>query len=136
MNVRDFATALIALSLALPACASAQRPMPRALVTTSEVRSYFRVVGDTMPEATSRVASLARSLAIGAPHSPPSLDTTCAIAFDARNSWLIYVDRVCHDHNIPGRTVEDGDALVQVSRNGRRVLRTLLNPGGIEVLAH
>ena len=97
--------------------------------STSEVRSFFQVAGDTLPAAGGTVSDRARRLVAKVWRT----DTTCAVAFDAGRSWLVYVNDKCHASTANTGTVrQDGDALVQVSRDGRRVIRTLLNPGGID----
>ncbi len=131
---RSIAIVVIAVASQLaPAIGTAQVGRFRALVTTSEVRAFFGVRADTLPAAQGDTATIARHAAVVAWHGTFQVDTSCTRAFDAATSWLVYMADGCRRGAVSS-TTEDGDALVQVSRDGRRVERTLLNPGGIELL--
>jgi len=135
MDVRQhLVSTLTALLLAAPGQATAQLARYRALIVPSETREFFSVVGDTFPAASGDAAQRARETAVRAWSGDFQVDTSCTVAFDAGSSWLVYMLDQCHDRSNSVYTIEDGDALVQVSRDGRRAIKTLINPGGIDMV--
>jgi hypothetical protein len=116
-------------------CGKPQDERPVLFIGTTETREFFGLTNDTLAAVESGLARQAESAAreqLAGFGSRP--DSICSRAFDTRTGqWLVYVAGGCKDFRYaPG--LQDGDALMLVSTDGSTVLKTLLNPGGIELL--